>query len=337
MKKLYAIVLLALGYADVAMAQDPQFTQFYAAPLYHNPAFAGSAHRGRAIANYRNQWSSVPGAFITYAASVDNYFRPYNSGAGINLSYDRTGTGKLASFNLGGQYAYEMPITKTWAARAGFEFAYKRRALDYGRLVWRDQLSPTGPNQGTSENLNQGGANFFDVSSGILLYSKAFWAGISSAHMNQPNQSLIGENSRLTTRWTVQTGMNIPLSSKRAGKFNNNEVVTSLTPAILYKQQGSFKQVDLGLYMNVQPIVFGAWYRGIPVIKNAARQGINHDALAFLIGVKMPYYSLGYSYDITISQLGPGTGGSHEISLSYEFETGKQFRRKHTAIPCPKF
>ncbi|MFM8742085.1 MAG: type IX secretion system membrane protein PorP/SprF, partial [Cytophagales bacterium] len=34
-------------------AQDPQFSQFYAAPLYLNPAFAGSTNQNRVGINYR--------------------------------------------------------------------------------------------------------------------------------------------------------------------------------------------------------------------------------------------------------------------------------------------
>ena len=44
-------------------AQDPQFSQFYANPIYTNPAFAGSSTVGRIVANARNQWPSIAGTF----------------------------------------------------------------------------------------------------------------------------------------------------------------------------------------------------------------------------------------------------------------------------------
>ena len=40
-------------------AQDPQFSQYYAAPLYLNPAFTGSEMLPRIGANYRNQWPGI--------------------------------------------------------------------------------------------------------------------------------------------------------------------------------------------------------------------------------------------------------------------------------------
>src|SRR5437016_3907470 len=46
-------------------AQDPHFTQFYANPLYLNPAFAGAAHCPRMNLSYRNQWPALQGQYIT--------------------------------------------------------------------------------------------------------------------------------------------------------------------------------------------------------------------------------------------------------------------------------
>ncbi|MGZ3931802.1 MAG: type IX secretion system membrane protein PorP/SprF, partial [Bacteroidia bacterium] len=42
-KKVGLFLLIALGICVEVKAQDPQFTQFYANPLYLNPAFAGTA------------------------------------------------------------------------------------------------------------------------------------------------------------------------------------------------------------------------------------------------------------------------------------------------------
>ncbi len=90
-KKLLLLVLLSTLNLIKLKAQDPQFSQFYAAPLYLNPAFAGSNQASRAIANYRNQWPNFQANFITYAASFDHFFRKYNSGIGILAMADREG------------------------------------------------------------------------------------------------------------------------------------------------------------------------------------------------------------------------------------------------------
>src|SRR5262245_8045525 len=64
-------------------AQDPHFTQFYANPLYLNPAFAGSAHCPRINLNYRNQWPALQGQFITASVSYDQQIPSISSGIGL--------------------------------------------------------------------------------------------------------------------------------------------------------------------------------------------------------------------------------------------------------------
>jgi len=56
--KMKRLLFVAFGLL-VAMkiqAQDPTFTQFYANPVYLNPALAGSSGCPRIALNYRNEW-----------------------------------------------------------------------------------------------------------------------------------------------------------------------------------------------------------------------------------------------------------------------------------------
>ena len=71
MRKLLFVFLAALGlFLEEVKAQDPQFSQFYAAPLYINPAFTGASEYTRIGANYRNQWPGISGSFVTTSASL---------------------------------------------------------------------------------------------------------------------------------------------------------------------------------------------------------------------------------------------------------------------------
>ncbi len=73
MKRVLAIIAIGIGFS--ASAQDPQFTQFYANPIYLNPAFAGSNGCPRLAMNYRNEWPNLTGNYVTYSASYDQYFK----------------------------------------------------------------------------------------------------------------------------------------------------------------------------------------------------------------------------------------------------------------------
>ena len=61
MKKGLFSLFAAITLSTQVLAQDPEFTQFYANPLYLNPAFAGTARCPRLVMNYRNgsDWYDV--------------------------------------------------------------------------------------------------------------------------------------------------------------------------------------------------------------------------------------------------------------------------------------
>ncbi|MGB3619526.1 MAG: type IX secretion system membrane protein PorP/SprF [Catalinimonas sp.] len=343
MKSGFRLLVLSVIFVIEVRAQDPQFSQYYAAPLYHNPALAGGAFRDRITMNHRVQWPSIPGAFVTHTIGYDHYARKYNSGFGFMAMTDRAGSGALRSTNLAAQYAYQWSLNRTWVARGGMQFGYGFRSLDYFALTFGDQVDPRGfanrptttdPSQFDVENVG-----YMDIGAGALLFSRKLWFGFAAHHLNTPNQSLVEGVSVLPARYTFNAGGVISLENRLVRRRNarrNQMPQKSITPSVLYKFQGEFDQLDAGCYIYYNPIAVGFWYRGLP-IKNY-RQGLyNHDAVVMLLGIKKANYRIGYSYDITISGLGMGTGGAHEISLAYEFNTKSKQRKPQKVIPCPKF
>ena len=92
--------------------------------------------------------------------------------------------------------------------------------------------------------------------------------------------------------------------------------------------QGEFQQLNLGVYVSKGPLVAGVWHRGF--FSEDTR-----DALIVLLGVETALMRFGYSYDITISDLTPATGGAHELSLSMKFASPQ--RSKFRTVSCPTF
>lgn len=346
MKRFLQIVFL-ICFGSAAVAQDPQFTQFYAASMYHNPAMTGGSFRDRVVVNYRNQWPSLPKSFVTYAASYDHYSRRYQSGFGLQAYTDKAGAGELRSTGVSGMYSYHLGLSNTWAVRAGLQFGYGFRDLNYNKLTFGDQIDLEQIRSGKGlygytiddSQTKRHNVSYFDAGTGLLIYTKDFWFGVSGLHLNEPNQSLSEEVSKLPMRMNFNAGMKISLDNKERRAHNARQGVPekSITPAILYKSQGKFDQLDMGLYIHYNPMVVGFWYRGLP-IKNYREGVYNHDAIALLVGYKLADVSFGYSYDLTVSRLGSGTGGAHEISLTYEFDSkASNKKKKPKLIPCPKF
>jgi type IX secretion system PorP/SprF family membrane protein len=122
MKKLYTFLLLSflLLSHKIIKAQDPQFTQFYANPLYLNPAFAGSTICPRICFNYRNQWPGIPATYTTTSASFDRYVYGIKSGIGLLVTNDQAGAGTIKTTNVSGIYSYQLTITRSFSINEGF-------------------------------------------------------------------------------------------------------------------------------------------------------------------------------------------------------------------------
>ena len=80
-KLIFIFLFLILSYC--IRAQDIHFSQYYASPLNLNPAFAGTATCARMILNFRNQWPSLAGDYVTYSASFDKHTDQFSGGFGL--------------------------------------------------------------------------------------------------------------------------------------------------------------------------------------------------------------------------------------------------------------
>lgn len=342
-KQYTLLVLLLLLSTGLLWAQDPQFTQFYAAPQYLNPAFAGSALAPRATINYRNQWPAITN-YVTTVVGIDHYIPKLNSGIGLMLVSDNQGQGAVQSTEIAGQYAYQFQVGEASFVRLGVQASYVNRNVNYFGLTFGDQFSSQGLiRDKTTDAVVLGGSptnKYVDFSTGGLFYSDWFWVGVSAHHINRPDQSFFVKNSsRLPVKGSIQAGLRIPLNGF-TGRGDELEREISFSPVVYYKFQGNYDQLDLGAYLTYSPFTIGAYYRGIPFKKYDQRIN-NHDALAGLIGYRADKFSIGYSYDATISTLGFASGGSHEISISYIFDRpegrSSRYKQRKGELSCPKF
>lgn len=332
MKKLLTILFLVLTAPVLVWAQDPQFSQYYQAPLYLNPGFAGITPQQRIVANHRIQWPNLPQAFATYAASYDIWVDELRSGFGLIMTTDKMGSAGWRTTTAGMIYSYKVPLNDKLVFSPGLQFGYGINGLDRAKLRLGDGLEFNGVSL-DPELAKLGNQQYFDFGSGFLFYTRAIWFGAAFHHMNRPNLSILNDVSRLPMKTTIHGGMRISLyNGPRTGdKFSY------LTPSFIYRFQGPINQFDVGLNYHIDPVSIGIWYRGKPYQQNVVGL-LDHDALIFSMGLYLDNFTIGYSYDFSISELSTASGGAHEISLVYEF-TAKPLRRgvkrKNRLIPCP--
>lgn len=321
MKHVYTFfiaALLCVASADQLRAQDPEFTQFYANPLYLNPALAGNKICTRAGVNYRAQWPGIYGTYSTVGVSVDKLAYKVKGGIGLVMMNDRAGKGTLNTTGVGLIYAPMVPLNKHSSISAAIQVGYWQKALNWNKLVFGDQIDPQdGAIFTTQEIPGLSRVGNFDLAAGMVFNSDHFFAGAAVHHILEPNESFLGGNSPLPRKYTVHAGGIIPLSK---GRYEDESFIS---PNLMYRQQGDFKQLNLGMYVKKGSIVGGLWYRG-------------RDAFIVLLGIEAGHARIGYSYDVTVSKLTNASAGAHEISLGWQFSCKPPTKKYRPGI-CPSW
>lgn len=331
-----------------AHAQDPQLSQYYAAPLYLNPAFTGNldydcrklpASRVRFVSNYRSQYA---GSLQTYMTSLDIRSKNGNWGYGMLVYQDRQDLSSISSaplqtYQASGLVSYKVTVLNDWKFHSGLQLGYLARTLNWDGFIFPNQLEASGVVRPSSENFSSTTKGGFDASAGVLIYNSDFYMGIATHHLNQVNMSLTEETSRWPTKIDVHTGYRIPLKKQRG--FARRGSDKSITPVIHYKRQLNTQQLDIGTYFNYEPAVLGLWYRGVPFSKGPDGR-LQQDALVVLAGLRAPtdygLFKVGLSYDFPTSRGSTTFGRTFELSLAYQFIDERCRKRiAYKQIPCP--
>jgi len=306
--------------------QDLAFSQYYANPVYLNPALAGNKICPRITLNYRNQFPGLGNHYVSYCAGADMYVNAISGGVAVLASADMTGP--LASFSGSAVYSYHLKISRNLTMNAALQAGYYQYRLNWEKLVFEDMIVPgTGEIVGGTENQpDRVKVGDVDFSSGFVLgYNERLYLGAAVHHITMPDMAFyVGNTSRLDMRFTVHAGALIDLQEGLQGSENEK---LSFSPNIVYMQQGDFHQLNGGMYVNFYPFVSGLWLR---------HNFENPDALIVLLGFQQPEFKLGYSYDFTLSRLGLPAGGAHEVSFVWFLPCPKK-EFKYKAIKCPSF
>jgi len=337
MKKFLITLIVSVSLASASVAQDPNFSQFFASPLTLNPALTGKFDGVfRFAANYRNQWPTINNAYTTMTASVDmgimkNRLPDFDQfGVGIMAYSDKAGDGALNSNYLGLSLAYHKALDENGYHQlgAGFQGTYMNKRLNTNKLTFEDQLTPFGFTQVTQESFSsdQVNLNYFDLNAGLIYNGSTngynnVYVGASMYHINRPKESFQKGDFTLSTRTTLQAGARIPV-----GTYN------SLHVAANHSMQAKAHNTMLGgaFSLNVNndednPTNFylGTWYRF-------------EDALIPYVGLEFQDWHFGVSYDVNTSSLKAASNsrGGVEISLIYIKKPTDPNAKK---MNCPKF
>lgn len=305
-KAFYTLSLLLLFGA--AHAQDAEYSQFYANPIYLNPGFAGTSEQGRIAVNYRNQWPQQGSTFVNYAVSFDSYFKKLGGGIGAQIHNDRELNGIVERTNLNLFYSHHVKINPRFFFDLGLQVGMTYKKLDYQNLIFPDMINQlTGERYLGAEEVPEKASLFYpDFGVGVIGQYDSFYGGISINHLNQPDESVfIGDNrGKLPIKVTAHLGA-------KSYKWHHGLLSRrfTLSPNVIYQRQGDFSQLNMGLYLLEKSFSGGIWYR--------QTSGIEPESIILMLGVMRTKFKFGYSYDMSLSKLRNYSNSAHEISLIF--------------------
>jgi type IX secretion system PorP/SprF family membrane protein len=307
-------VLLLAGAVNSLKAQiDPHFSQYYANPLWLNPALTGVIDGDmRVNANVKDQWTGISNGYKTGALSMD--FRPTEKvGIGINFLNLAAGTAGYNYFTAGVSFSYSIPLTSDGYKKVhfGIEAGIINRSFDPSKLQLDDQYNPISgfdPNAPSFETFSTTNAVVFDSSTGIFYDDNdpeskvSLFGGISAAHLTAEKDPFAtgGIKSTLPVRFTVHGGIKIKASDK-----------VDITPNIVYIKQQENQITGIGVYSELKfqestGLILGGMYR------------VNDAAVAD-VGFRINSMMIGVSYDFNTSALRAATSGQGGLELSLRF------------------
>lgn len=323
MKKFLALAIFS-GFVVMSFAQQqPHYTQYILNNYILNPALSGIENYTDLKLSARDQWVGLNGAPKTFYLSIHGpigkkdykstatsfgtpgenprgnaYWENYTASEphhGIGLSIINDKTGLFDHFTADVSYAYHLGISPRTNIAAGFSAGITSISYD------RSKATPVDPNDPAIGN--KGGMIYKmrpDLNAGIWLYSANYFAGLSVRQIIPQKIVLINDDPgfKLVPHVFATTGY----------RFLLNDEINAI-PSVMVKYvvgSGVVPQFDVNVKLQYLDLLWaGASYRF-------------EDGYAAMIGLNLGNtFNIGYSYDLTRTNLNTVSRGTHEFVIGF--------------------
>ena len=351
---LVVVYCLTLMNTSHLVAQDVHYSQYYAQPLYLNPALTG-AHGGtyRIFSAYRSQWAGVldqpfnatiAGGDIRF--TIRNARGSYSGGndvaaAGVQFYSDRVGqidynTNHISLF---GAYHKLLSAKSNAYLSGGLQLGLGQRGINYEDLNFADEFNGVNQyNLGTSEQLPANALGYSDLSMGLHLSifpkeDKGFYLGVAFHHFNEPNISFFNRDIKFEDLYTPFTLS--PKLTVHAGASILRSDVLAVQPRAIFIKQGAASTIVVGTnlkynMLDTQDIALhiGGWLRASDNITT-----YQPTDLILSTAFQKGGLQIGFSYDHHLRHLSGSILGQgiFELSIQYTGQHDSEYQI------CPSF
>lgn len=288
------VLLATLAGSKYTFAQqDPMYTQYMDNLLVVNPGYAGSQEVGSVLLVARSQWVSFDGAPATRSFAYNTSAENKKIGIGFSIMSDRIGPLKQTGIYF--DYSYLLPVSEKFNLRMGLKggVSFYRASLT--------ELETISPDPIFDNDIYE---NFLpNVGVGFFLYSDDTYFGLSVPKLIE--NKITREN--LSIEYINKQQMHVYFVGGH--RFDLNADYQLKTSTLVKWVQNAPVAFDLTALAGFRERVWiGAFYRF-------------NDAFGIIAQFKpSPKMTIGYSYDLTISELNGFNNGSHEIMFSYDLD-----------------
>lgn len=341
MKKAILINILFLWTAGHSLwAQfDTQLSNYWAAPNYFNPGYAGQSGRLELTGLYRMQWLGVEHAPKSGLVLGELPLPIMGKEHGAGFSFYNDQAGLFRSTVISGQLALKIKLFGG-SLGIGLQGGYITEMFDGTKVEIPDddQHASTDP----AIPLTQVEGKSIDAAFGLYYTDslKRWYVGLSATHLLAPALEL-NENQVLDIprSYYFTAGCNIPLkdpllelrpsvllktTEMSSLHMNRDSLITATEPNTL---QGMWRQtqIDVSLRLVYNRMFWGglSWRRG--------------ESMILMLGGQFKMVEVGYAYDVPVfSDLIRATSGSHELFIKYvmdmNFKRGSKSKHKSVRI-----
>lgn len=285
------VVLLQVKQASAQ--QDPMYTQYMDNLQVLNPGYAGSQGIGNILMVARSQWVEFDGAPATRSFTYNTSYDEQNVGVGFSLMSDQIGPLKQTGFYA--DYSYFLPVSQKFKLGLGLKggVSFYRANLVALQTVDSDPVF----NHDIYENFLP------NVGVGLFLFSETTYFGVSVPKLI--DNIIINEEVQTDYINKQQRHMYFVAGHR----FDISEDFQLKTNGMMRKVKSAPLSVDMTVMGGFRDKFWvGAMYRF-------------GDAYGMLVKFNpSPKMSIGYAYDITISELSAFNSGTHEIMFSYNLD-----------------
>ncbi len=299
MKKLF-ILLWVATLAQWANAQDEAvFTHHPFNQVLVNPAATGfDADHHNLFLNFRSAWANFPGTPKTYALS---YNGPVFKQLGLGAMVLSENAAAITRYRAQLSYAFNYQI-QDFKMALGLSTELHRLRID------RDELD-NDVNDPDDELLLEGidGIRAFDATAGLYgSYQDKVYFGAAFPNLVQGSDAITGkDDGGAFSSFVFQLG----------GRFAVNDYKIKLQPQVLIKR---VRTVDLQTDINLI-----ASFLKDQLITGLSYRGGTGNSLGIMLGTKYNSLRFLYSYDVYLEEFQQYNGGSHEITVNFEFNANE--------------